>query len=417
MTIKKLYAFILILNFSILSINSVSAKPNNSISSEEFVKEFLCAKMNTLVSKNVDAIDKYYSYQSPNSQKYMMFTKQELLQDYLISYASNDYDIKKVSSKVEIISSTINDNVATVEAILKTDIYWNASNSLGKHIVGMKSEKHILILNEENNEWKIIVDQYMTSRGHSDKLIKEDFTRLTETIEELKKEAKASIDRSKRSSPTKLTMVFSESYDNNTLSCNGKAVQSKASTATTYNRNAAYDWAHTHWNNYSKAYVNLGDQKWEGGDCTNFVSQCLKAGGANNDKTGKYQWYYDSKNNITAQNDSYPWTWSTARGLNYIILGNYKTNEYGPKGTEKVITGDSEYNSSIGKYILLGDIIQYQWKPNLNITHSALIVDMVYNSSKERYEPVIAEHTYDSWYTPWTNNAYKTHFIHIEGVN
>ena len=187
--------------------------------------------------------------------------------------------------------------------------------------------------------------------------------------------------------------------------------------ANIYNRVEVYNWAYAHWSNYSAAYVNLGDNKWEGGDCANFVSQCLKAGGANNDKVGNYQWYYDNKGTSNTNDDIYSWTWSTSRGLNNILLNNYKSDEFGPKGTEKVITGDWEYNSTIGKFIEPGDIIQYQWKPDKNITHTAVIVGMLYNSSKNRYEPVIAEHTYDSWSTPWTNNAYKTYFIHITGIN
>ncbi|MHB8064935.1 MAG: amidase domain-containing protein [Ruminiclostridium sp.] len=422
MDLKKLLTFIIILYFITLSISSVSAEPNNPKKSEEFVKEFLCAKMNTLITKNIDDLDKYYTKDSENSQKYLMFTKQELLQDYLIAYASNDYAIEKVLPQVNIISSTNKDDAVTVDAILKTEIYWNASNALGEPIVGMKSEKHLLTLIKENNEWKIIVDNYMTNRGHSDESIKADLTILTNTVGKLRKEAENSLGRSKRSTPTRLTMALSESQAKNSSKSILTAGSSKINTssptaASTYNRDGVYNWANTYWGNYSTAYVNLGSQKWEGGDCTNFVSQCLKAGGANNDKTGSYQWYYDSKGTEITINDSYSWTWSTARGLNYILLGNYKTKEYGPKGTEKVITGDSEYNPSIGQYIMLGDIIQYQWKPNSKITHAAVIVGILYNSSKERYEPVIAEHTYDSWYTPWTNNAYKTHFVHITGIN
>lgn len=399
MAIRRLFALIIILILSTQSTSFVLAKPNNSTSPEDLAQEFLCAKMNSLVSKNVDAIDKYYYSKSLNSQKYKLFTKQELLQDYLISYASNDYEIKKVSPKVQIIFSTINGDTATVEAILKTDIYWNSSNALGKPIVGRKAEKHILSLYYENNNWKIVADQYLTSRGNSDSFINEDFSRLIDTTEKLKIEAKDTLNRTKRSKPSRLTFGIDENV-----------VQNRVAASTSYNRNAAYNWALTYWDNPSKEFVNLGDQKWEGGDCTNFVSQCLRAGGANNDKTGSYQWFYDSDN-------SYSWTWSTATGLNYILLGNYKANEFGPKGTEKVITGDVEYSSFIGQYMKLGDIIQYQWKPTKKITHSAIIVGMLFNSSKERYEPVIAEHTNNSWYTPWTNNAYKTYFVHIESIN
>ncbi len=420
MYIKKLFILIiLILNFS-LSISVVLATPHSLSTPEACVKEFLCIKMNTLVTKNVDTIDDYYSSKYPNAQKYLLFTKQELLQDYIIAYASNDYDIKKVIPQVKIISTKVNNDVALVEAHLKTNIYWNASNALGKPIVGTKSEKHSFTLCKEDDRWIILIDQYMTSRGHSSGLDKQDLNRLSDTIERLKKEAKASIDKSKKSKSTRLTLEYSKQKtisSKTNLSHNGIEHRKRLTASTIYNREGAYNWAYTYWDNYSTAFVNLGDEKWEGGDCTNFVSQCLRAGGANNSENGTYQWYYKSSGTSDTKNDSYSWTWSTARGLNYILHGNYKSREFGPKATEMVINGDSEYNSVIGQYVEIGDIIQYQWKSNMNITHSAIIVGILFNSSKERYEPVIAEHTNDSWSTPWTNNAYKTYFVHIEGVN
>lgn len=430
LTIKRLGALLIIWSFTLLSTSFIWAEMNNSPSPEEFVKEFLCNKMCTLVSKNIDEIDKYYSEQAPNAQKYLMFTKQNLLRDYLIAYASNDYIIEKVTPEVVVISSMIKDDIATIEAILKTSIYWNASNALGEPIVGVKSEKHLLILHKENNDWKIVVDKYMTSRGHSDESIKEELNSLSDTTDRLKKDAMDSISKSKRSKPSRLTMAFSVSQSGpklkypvsyNTKSTfpasNGSANQSIPIKNTTYNRDAAYNWAYTYWNNYSTAYVNLGAQKWEGGDCTNFVSQCVTAGGANNDKIGNYQWYYENKGTKQTKDDKYSWTWSTSKGFNYMILGNFKTNEYGPKGIEKTITGDLNYSTELGEFLTYGDVVQYQWSASSKLSHTAIIVNMIYNSSKDRYEPVIAEHTYDSWSTPWTNNAYKTYFIHITGVN
>jgi hypothetical protein len=429
---KSTFCFILI--FYIFPLSFISAKPDNSSKPEEFVSDFLFAKMNILVTKEVDSIDKYYSIQPACSQKYMLFTKKEILQDYLISYASNDYDIKKVAPEVKIISSSIKNNFAAIEATLKTDIYWNASNALGTPIIAMKFEKHKFILNKENGNWRIISDQYSTSRGYSDEFINEDISKLTDTIEKLKKEAKISINRAKKSKPSRLTIAVTEPQANNncrykllaadfTPHHSTKAILDNDTSlriknlSTQYNRNNAFNWAYTYWDNYSTEYVNLGDEKWKGGDCTNFVSQCLRAGGAANDRIGSYQWYYENNGSKKVSDASFSWTWSTARGLNYIILGNYNSKEFGPKGTEKVITGDSEYNTSIGSFIALGDIIQYQWKQNDKIGHSAIIVGILYNSSKQRYEPVIAEHTNNSWYTPWTNNAYKTYFVHIESVN
>jgi len=63
------------------------------------------------------------------------------LQDYLIPYSLNDYDFKKVLPQIKIVSKDVSNNIATIETVLKTNIYWNASNALGKPINRIKSER------------------------------------------------------------------------------------------------------------------------------------------------------------------------------------------------------------------------------------------------------------------------------------
>ena len=57
--------------------------------------------------------------------------------------------------------------------------------------------------------------------------------------------------------------------------------------AYSYNASAAVDYARQYWNNYNSAYTNYNSV---GGDCANFVSQCLYAGGLEQDD----RWYNGS---------------------------------------------------------------------------------------------------------------------------
>ena len=57
--------------------------------------------------------------------------------------------------------------------------------------------------------------------------------------------------------------------------------------AYSYNASAAVDYARQYWNNYNPAYTNYNSV---GGDCANFVSQCLYAGGLEQDD----RWYNGS---------------------------------------------------------------------------------------------------------------------------
>ncbi|MDF2988239.1 MAG: hypothetical protein K0R50_3749, partial [Eubacterium sp.] len=298
----------------------------------------------------------------------------------------------------------ISQNSASVEAVLTTYIHWNAANALGDPIIGTNIERHLIEINKENNQWKITGDKYLVNGISSEESLKENPNELSDVVEKLGLEAQAALKRSQTSPPTRLQLM-------------PRSFRNENAPRTSYNRDGAYNWAHKHWQNYSREFVNLGDQEWEGGDCTNFVSQCLRAGGAENDTRGTYKWYYINKDTSKTSEHSYSWTWPTARGLNSVLTGNNNKKEFGPKGSEKVITGDTNYTSDLGQFIALGDLIQYEWSPSSKIKHSAVIVGMFYNSAAQRYEPVVSTHSFDSWNLPWTKNAYKTHFIHITGVN
>jgi len=50
-------------------------------------------------------------------------------------------DFKKVLPQIKIVSKDVSNNIATIETVLKTNIYWNASNALGKPINRIKSER------------------------------------------------------------------------------------------------------------------------------------------------------------------------------------------------------------------------------------------------------------------------------------
>ena len=70
------------------------------------------------------------------------------------------------------------------------------------------------------------------------------------------------------------------------LSTDGNRLADPISNYDDYDRIAARDYAYEWWgpndSNYNPAYSNWNN---DGGDCANFVSQCIKAGGANSSQT------------------------------------------------------------------------------------------------------------------------------------
>ncbi|MGW1881175.1 amidase domain-containing protein [Streptomyces sp. NPDC001970] len=77
-------------------------------------------------------------------------------------------------------------------------------------------------------------------------------------------------------------------------------MQAKAAARASYNYSAMAKYAEKYWKNYNSSYRKFNDV---GGDCTNFISQSLRAGGWKND-TGWYKsyknWWYNSSNQTTS---------------------------------------------------------------------------------------------------------------------
>ncbi|MEA5007441.1 amidase domain-containing protein [Clostridium tyrobutyricum] len=126
-----------------------------------------------------------------------------------------------------------------------------------------------------------------------------------------------------------------------------------------------------------------------GGDCTNFISQCLRAGGAPIVTSGRNQWWYNNR--------GWSVSWSTAGSLYWYLKINDKDKLYGIKGTEVNSISMMEP----------GDIIFYQ-NANGRMQHSAIIT-----SYYENY-PLVSQHTPNVLNIPYKKDwAVKMHFLKI----
>ncbi|ASN06651.1 amidase domain-containing protein [Virgibacillus necropolis] len=152
-----------------------------------------------------------------------------------------------------------------------------------------------------------------------------------------------------------------------------------------YDRLAAVKYANHWWNSYNPAY-----RKFDV-DCTNYVSQCLHAGGA--PMTGGQDrskgWWYNSA--------SWSFSWAVAHSLRWYLSGSTS----GLKGKEMEAATD----------LIPGDVICYDFQGNGRFDHNTIVVAKDGNG-----EPFVNAHTSNSrnryWsyedstaYTP--NIAYK----------
>ncbi len=158
-----------------------------------------------------------------------------------------------------------------------------------------------------------------------------------------------------------------------------------------YNRAAAVAYAHRWAYGRNPAFYNFDGL---GGDCTNFMSQCLYAGGGVMDYTPTFGWYYLNLNNRTPS-----WT-----GVPYFY--DYLTRSRHSLGPAAVET-DLHHCEP-------GDFVQLSFSGTV-FGHTAIIVQTGMPASPD--STLVAAHTYDIDYKPL--NTYSFHgirFLHITGV-
>ena len=137
-----------------------------------------------------------------------------------------------------------------------------------------------------------------------------------------------------------------------------------------YNRKKAVEYAYRWWDSRNPQFFNFDNL---GGDCTNFISQCLFYGGIEMNSISKLGWFYYSINNR-----SYSWT-GVEEFYNYAI--NNKSN-IGPSA--KVVSIDK---------IEVGDVVQMLQTGN-RFHHNLLITKI--NGVKNLDNIYVTCHTYDA---------------------
>ena len=158
-----------------------------------------------------------------------------------------------------------------------------------------------------------------------------------------------------------------------------------------YNRAAAVAYAHRWAYGRNPAFY---DYEKLGGDCTNFASQCIYAGGGMMNFTPTFGWYY-----IDANNKAPAWT-----GVEYLyrFLLRKETSR-GPVAREVGIDG-----------IRPGDILQLSFAGE-TFQHSPVVVSVGEQPSPENV--LLAAHSYDADNRPLRTYEYqKIRFLHITGI-
>lgn len=206
-----------------------------------------------------------------------------------------------------------------------------------------------------------------------------------------------------------------ETYDNNT---EFNTLSQKISLKY-LNRNKMKSYARKHYNDPS---INYYDFTNIGGDCTNFVSQVMRAGGVPFDNVGNEKWYYYSSSNRTP-------SWTSVEFLYKYLMNN---TGFGLEAVKSDI-----FNMEIG------DIIQIDSNYDGIFNHSLIVVendidkiednfDLNNPEELKSYEDIqdfldsyiirgpfllVAARTYNSYNRPLLTYPGDKRYIHLVGYN
>lgn len=271
----------------------------------------------------------------------------------------HDFTFSKYNYYLDYISLHINDNKAIVVLNENHDIYFNFLSNIKSQ---MSNLRHKIYLEKFKDKWYIIKDIY---KDYYKNFIM-NYNKKYSTLDEIKK----NILKQNYNDYFKTKKLRSVSFEDETALTLNKVNKEKLYN---YNRTNAVNYARTwalklnpKWGNYeSKGY---------GGDCTNFTSQCIYAGGIPFDFYGTsdyVKWYWYSNDKRVA-----PWT--GAKQFNYYVQYN---KGYGLK-------------AHFGRLedMMPGDIVQLGGNYPQTY-HSMIISDYVYNSNGYVQDYLICQHS------------------------
>ncbi|MDT8862367.1 amidase domain-containing protein [Alkalihalobacillus sp. MEB130] len=170
---------------------------------------------------------------------------------------------------------------------------------------------------------------------------------------------------------------------------NVRSFQHDQRTNRSYNRREAVRYAERWWDDFNPQYRKFTD------NCTNFISQCLHAGGAT------MKGYPNRSNGWWFRSNNWSYSWSVAHALRWYLSGE----NGGLRGVEKESAMELEP----------GDVICYDFNGDGRWQHTTIVVDKDANG-----EPLVNAQTANSrmryWKyedsTAWTPNI-KYKFFHI----
>lgn len=176
-----------------------------------------------------------------------------------------------------------------------------------------------------------------------------------------------------------------------------------------YSRANAVNYANTYVLNHNSEYV-----YFIRGNCANFVSQCLYAGGVRQDSV----WWYKDK----LIGESHSNAWAVADDLKNYMKNNLGAERLVSKWKKTGSTSDGSYsyvNNSSNLTNTGIEVVFYDWDGDGTIDHASIIVGTGYAADKKEYNgsyygDLINQNTTDRKQTLWHLDGWNSHRLETE---
>jgi hypothetical protein len=367
----------------------VTQKNNDKATVKGIIKNYFDAKykMKSTLTYSAD-FQKYFLPES-NSKS----VTEEVALQAEIEHNKNqitDLTYKSYTYNLNYKNITVDENSAKISVEENCDIYFSCTPYVKSEIKGLV---HDIILKKVDNKWLIVADNY----ENDFKTELEQYTKNNVPVEQ----AKESFIQETKKQVQQIKKIQNTPEARKMIRDTEKTVQ-KSLLGYTFNN---YDWQSAV--SYAKTWaLGMNTPRWfnyesMGGDCTNFISQCLYAGGIPADATGSYQWYWYSDGNRASA-----WT-GASQFLTYATNNNTASStNYGLRAVE------SNWGS-----MYQGDIVQLGSTP----THSMFISSVVYSTGTPptRSDYLVCQHSIDASgrkkNIPLSSKTTPEHYLSIKG--
>lgn len=352
--ISKLISVLIISVFlcSMLSI-SVSANTNGPTllrqdQLDNTAGTFLDKKVRLMVDSNVLDVQKSNARKLKSAS---LDKEASLIVDFRREMSSLGETYINPKSELEVISQRVGEDGNLYVVANETTTLTIAENGVETGY----SANHEFVYSKDDDQWVLIEDRQLEPTGLLPLYQAEEFVYHGQGDIKSNKELETNPSSESSENLTERINLIPEieastdrknNINKDTKSDNAKSTSLRAPGGYNYSAMAAY--LEKYWKNYNKSYRDFSKN---GGDCTNFVSQALKAGGWQH-KSGYYKnsnyWWYNSTN------QSYSW-------INVDYLGSFARS-----------SGRCKMLDNVWK-LRVGDFLQVKGKNSSSKDHSMMV--------------------------------------------